>query len=69
VLERVPLFVGEVREMVGGVRSGERVELNIAFTVMLEFTVTVQFPVPEQMPPLQPENMEPELGFAAKITD
>ena len=25
VLERVPLFVGEVREMVGGVRSGSRV--------------------------------------------
>ena len=51
VLERVELFVGEVREMVGGVESGKMSEVKEAETDLFVFMVRVQdVCVPVQSP-------------------
>src|SRR5438093_308027 len=43
------------------------VTANIALTVVAALSVTVQVPVPEQLPPLQPEKVEPTAGAAVKV--
>jgi hypothetical protein len=40
----------------------------VAVTVVAALSVTVQVPVPEQLPPLQPEKVEPAAGAAVKVT-
>jgi hypothetical protein len=41
---------------------------KLAVTEVAALTLTVHVPVPEQPPPLQPVNMEPAVGVAAKVT-
>ena len=40
----------------------------MAVTVVAALIVAVQVPVPEQLPPLQPEKVEPAAGAAVKVT-
>ncbi len=42
---------------------------NVAVTVVAALIVTVQVAVPEQLPPLQPEKVEPAAGAAVKVTE
>jgi hypothetical protein len=44
------------------------VVLKVAVTLVLAAKVTVQVPVPEHPPPVQPANVEPELGVAVSVT-
>src|SRR5437879_502618 len=43
--------------------------VKIAVTACAALIVTVQVPVPEQLPPLQPEKVEPAAGAAVKVTE
>src|SRR5206468_11795503 len=42
---------------------------KVAVTVVAALIVTVQVPVPVQLPPLQPEKVEPAAGAAVKVTE
>ena len=41
---------------------------KVAVTVVAALRVTLQVPVPEQLPPLQPEKVEPAAGVAVRVT-
>ena len=41
---------------------------NVAVTVVAAVSVTVHVPVPEQLPPLQPVNVEPVAGAAVSVS-
>src|SRR3989344_6996638 len=41
--------------------------LNVAVTLVSVFSVSVHVPVPEHPPPLQPANVEPEVGVAVRV--
>ena len=49
--------------------TGETVVLKVAVMAVSAERVTVQVPVPEQLPPDQPENVEPEAGVAVKVIE
>jgi hypothetical protein len=42
--------------------------VNVAVTDRSALIVTVHAPVPEQLPPLQPANVEPAAGVAVNVT-
>jgi hypothetical protein len=44
------------------------VGLNVAVTLVEALSVTLQVLVPLHPPPLQPANLEPELGLAVSVT-
>jgi len=54
-----------VPEAGGGVTT---VVVNVAVTVVFAVRVMVHEPVPEQLPPDQPENVEPKDGVAVRVT-
>jgi hypothetical protein len=59
--------VGAVIRTLGAAVSGA-VERKVAVTVAAAVMGTVQVPVLEQPPPLQPENVEPGLAVALRVT-
>ena len=44
-------------------------DVKFAVIVVAPLTATVQVPVLEQLPPLQPEKVEPLVATAVKVTD
>ena len=52
----------------GGVVSETGARAKVAVTVVFDEIVVVQEPVPEQLPPDQPEKVEPLDGEAVKVT-
>jgi hypothetical protein len=57
---------GGVKALAARSKVGTR--LNVAVTVSPAFKVCEQVPVPEQLPPLQPANVDPAAGVGVRTT-
>lgn len=64
LLVTVPLPVPALMTVRVGFPGG----LKVAVTDMAVFMVTAQVPVPEQPPPLQPPNVDGDVGVAVSVT-